>query len=103
MSAYNTVSIKRLVPCRRCGDTGEIKVQFAYGDTQQHSYAMGDKISWGGNDVGVPTDGKVLLLGTPEHCPTCGIDIPEEYVLCVENGRLADYRLATPADIRELQ
>lgn len=47
MSAYNTVSIKRLVPCRRCGDTGEIKVQFAYGDTQQHSYAMGDKISWG--------------------------------------------------------
>jgi len=103
MSAYNTVSVKRLVPCRRCGDAGVIKVQFAYGDTQQYSYAMGDEIKWGGNDVGTPTDGKVLLLGTPEYCRTCGIDIPEEYVLCVDKGRLADYRLATPADIRELE
>jgi hypothetical protein len=43
MSAYNTVKVKRLVPCRRCGDAGVIKVQFAYGDTQQYSYSMGDK------------------------------------------------------------
>jgi hypothetical protein len=44
MSAYNTVEVKRLVPCRRCGDAGVIKVQFAYGDTQQYSYSMGDEI-----------------------------------------------------------
>lgn len=103
MGAYNTVSVKRLVPCRRCGDTGVIKLQFAYGDTQQYSYNMGDEIKWGGNDVGTLTSGEVLLLGTPEYCPTCGIDIPEEYVLRVENGRLAGYRLATPADVSKLE
>jgi len=93
MSAYNTVEVKRLVPCRRCGDAGVIKVQFAYGDTQQYSYSMGDEIKWGGNDVGTPTDRKVQLLGTPEYCPTCGLNIPEEYVICVDKGRLADCRL----------
>ena len=103
MSAYNTVSVKRLVSCRRCGDAGVIKVQFAYGDTQQYSYSMGDEIKWGGNDVGTQTDEKVQLLATPEYCPTCGIDIPEEYVVCVDKGRLAGYRLAIPEDVRKLE
>jgi hypothetical protein len=64
---------------------------------------MGDKIIWGGNDVGVPSDSIVRLLGTPEYCPNCGIDIPEEYVICIEHERLAGYRLATPEDIRKLE
>jgi hypothetical protein len=103
MSAYNTVTVKRLIPCRRCGDDGEIQLQFAYGDTQQYSYAMGDEIRWGGNAVGTPTNDEVCVLATPEYCLKCGIDIPEEYVLCVDKGRLAGYRLATPADIRKLE
>lgn len=102
MGAFNTVSLKRLLPCERCGDEGFIEVQFKYGDTQQHHYQMGDKILWGGNDIGTPNKGEVALLGTPEYCGVCGLPVPEEYVLLVINGYLGTYRLASPDDIAQL-
>lgn len=99
MGAFNTVTLKRLIPCVRCGDTGYIDVQFKYGDTQQYHYVLGDCIVWGGNDVGEPEGGNVAVLGTPEYCKVCGLEISEEYVIDIVSGCLADYRLATPEDM----
>lgn len=103
MGAFNTVEVVRLIPCPRCGDTGLINVQFAYGDTQQYRYSMGDQIRWGGNNVGEPGLGEVRILGTPEYCRVCGMGIDTEYVLVVENGKIARYELATAKDIAELE
>lgn len=103
MAAFNTVSVKRLVPCTRCGDEGSIEVQFAYGDTQQLHYGMGDEIRWGGNDVGDRDAEHVFILGTPEYCRRCGVLVPEEYVLHIKQNRLVDYRLATPEDVATLE
>lgn len=93
----------RIIPCPRYGDTGLIDVQFAYGDTQQCRYLIGDQIRWGRNDVGEPGQGEVRILGTPEYCRVCGMGIETEYVLVVENGKIVRYELATAKDIAELE
>jgi hypothetical protein len=102
MGAYKTVTVTRLVPCPRCDDMGQIQLQFTYDMTQQLRYALGDEIVWGANDIGVPSAGEVDLLGTPECCATCGLDVAEEYVISAIGGRLASYRLATPEDVAPL-
>ena len=89
MAAYNTVTVKRLVPCARCNDDGIIQLQFAYGDTYQHHYQLGDTVSWGGNDFGVPAVDRLEILAYPESCPVCGTDISGEYVLIMEAFFLA--------------
>lgn len=103
MGAYNTVDVVRLIPCPRCGDTGWIAVQFAYGDTQQYIYSIGDAIRWGGNDIGRRTDTEVDVLGTPEYCGTCGLEIDGEYVLSINRARLVGYRLASRQDVATLE
>jgi len=102
MGAYNTVDVVRLAPCPRCGDTGLVAVQFAYGDTQQYSYKIGDLIRWGGNDIGEFTQKSVRILGTPEYCRKCGFEVEGEYVLVVDCGKLARYEQATARDVAEL-
>ena len=103
MGAFNTVEVVRIDPCLRCGDAGLIAVQFAYGDTQQYAYSIGDAIRWGGNDIGEPIQGEVRVLGTPEHCRVCGLDVEDEYVLVIENDRIVRYEKAAAQDIAELQ
>lgn len=103
MSAFNTVDVIRLEPCPRCGDTGAIAVQFAYGDTQQHSYSIGDTLSWGGNDIGERGRSEVSVLGTPEYCRVCGLAVEGEYVLIISNDRIVGYRKASLEDIAELE
>jgi hypothetical protein len=103
VAAYNTVSVKRLIPCQRCDDASMIRVQFAYGDTWQHHYELGDVIMWGGNDVGAPVEGHLEVLAYPEACPTCGLDTDGEYVLSISDGRLTEARLANAADVAWLE
>ena len=62
--------------------------QFAYGDTQQYSYSIGDAISWGGNDIGEKGRSEVSVLGTPEYCRVCGLAVEGEYVLIIRNNRI---------------
>jgi hypothetical protein len=102
MGAFNTVDVERLTPCPRCGDTGSISIQFAYGDVQQHRYSVGDQLMWGGNDVGSISSGTTRILGTPEYCRRCGLPVDGEYVLQIRDGRLADYEIATPEDVAQL-
>lgn len=36
---------------------------FKYGDSWQHHYVLGDKLNWGGNDVGEPGHKLVVVVG----------------------------------------
>jgi hypothetical protein len=118
MGLYNAVSLKRLIPCPRCGHDGDIEVQFSYGDTYLLHYKLGDTIRWSGGDtdVGKPDLGAVEILGYPEWCPVCGLDVegdyaltgdPDqhmaEYVLTVQDGRITGYRQATAADVERTE
>jgi hypothetical protein len=72
MSAFNTVV--GLALCPQCGRSAEFEVQVKYGDTWQYCYAVGDKVRWGGNDVGTPGHKRVLVEGIGGPCPLCRAD-----------------------------
>ena len=74
MGAYNTVVLPNDEQCPRCGSVIRRRVQFKYGDTRQHDYVVGDRLLWGGDDVGIPAT-LVKVLGYPEDCPVCGYDL----------------------------
>ena len=50
MSAFNTVTVEQV--CPRCQNRIQVRVQFKYGDTWQNEYRLGDRLRWGGNDIG---------------------------------------------------
>jgi hypothetical protein len=72
MSAFNILNSD--VQCSSCGQIYEGKIQFKFGDTWQFHYRIGDKIRWGGNDIGKPGISKVKVYGILEstECPICG-------------------------------
>jgi hypothetical protein len=72
MAAYNEVVRAGEEVCPRCGSKIHRVVQFKYGDTWQHHYAVGDRLDWGGNDVGEPGHKLVVVVGYPGECPICG-------------------------------
>lgn len=102
MSAFNTVSVQRLTPCERCGDATEIGLQYAYGDTWQYHYKLGDYIQWGGNDRGTPSD-EIEFVAYPEDCPICGLLSVKDYVITIRKNQIVAYRLALPDDIPRLE
>jgi hypothetical protein len=69
MSAFNTV--RGTAACPRCGRTSEAEVQFKYGNTWQYSYRLGDRLRWGGNDIGSPGRKLVVAEGVGGPCPFC--------------------------------
>jgi hypothetical protein len=86
MGAFNTVS--GTVPCPSCGAVVDVEVQFKYGNTWQFAYKIGEKLRWGGLDVGGPGLGHVVVDGVVEQiCPKCALDEWEVYVH-VENDRI---------------
>lgn len=89
MSAYNTVVLPAAEKCPRCGSLIRRRIQFKYGDTRQHDYTIGDRIMWGGNDVGEPAV-LVKVLGYPEGCPVCGDDLGGVFDVIVRNGVIED-------------
>lgn len=72
MSAYNEVVGIETEQCPRCQSIIQRPVQFKYGDSWQHQYSVGDRIKWGGNDIGEPGHLLVVVLGYPGECPVCG-------------------------------
>lgn len=67
MGAFNRLRAE--ARCPNCGQTMKQVIQFKFGDTWQYDYDLGDTLRWGGNDVGRPGLGKVIVLGTGEECP----------------------------------
>jgi hypothetical protein len=72
VSAYNEVVRPVLEICPRCNSEIQRLVQFKYGDSWQHHFAVGDHLTWGGNDVGEPGHELVVAAGYPDECPVCG-------------------------------
>jgi hypothetical protein len=120
MGLYSTVTVKRLTSCPRCGHDGDILVQIHYGDIYTHhddnSYKIGDLIQWGEHNEGAPAEGTVEILGYPEPCPVCGLEIDgeyaltgdpgqhmAEYVLTIQDGRITAYRQATAEDVKRIE
>lgn len=71
MGTFNTLVAD--IECENCGNTFEGKIQFKFGDTWQYVYKIGDKIKWGGNDIGKPGMRNVKVYGILENdtCPNC--------------------------------
>src|SRR5690348_4189005 len=87
MGAYNTVS--GTLACPSCGDEVDIVVQFKYGNTWQFEYKIGEKLRWGGLDVGEPGRGHVVADGIVEQaCPKCRMRKEWNVYLHVENNRI---------------
>src|SRR5438093_10137976 len=72
MPAYNEVVRTDEEVCPRCHSKIHRTVQFKYGDVWQHRYVLGDKLEWGGNDVGEAGHRLVIVVGYPGECPVCG-------------------------------
>jgi hypothetical protein len=107
MGLYSVVMVTRLAPCPRCGHDGDIRVQIHYGNVHSHrgadAYRIGDLITWGDYSEGVPAAGTTEILGYPEWCPVCGLEIDGDYVLTIQDGRITGYRPAQAADVQRLE
>lgn len=97
MTAFNTLQVR--IACSRCGAPYRAEVQFRYGDTWQHVYAVGDRLSWGGNDVGVPGAGRVRVEGLAGPCPACGTFV--EVDIFIEQDVIAGAAPTQDRDERE--
>lgn len=86
MGSFNTLISE--VQCPNCNNVYEGRIQFKYGDTWQFIYKLGDKITWGGNDIGIPGSTKVKAYGTLEN-DTCSIchqnNFNNEFDIYIEN------------------
>jgi hypothetical protein len=71
MSAFNVVVTN--IPCPRCAQTVQLRVQFKYGARYGFNYREGDTLKWGMNDHGHPGRARVVLRGYGERCPKCGV------------------------------
>jgi hypothetical protein len=83
VGAYNIVQAN--VDCPNCHQAVTKNVQFKYGDCYLHTYALGDRLDWGGNDEGHAGVGRVRVLAMPEPCPDCNFFGDEYYDVVIEH------------------
>lgn len=77
-----------MLPIMFCREMYPSQIQFKFGDTWQFQYQMGDKIKWGGNDIGKSGIHKVKVYGILEssQCPICGmLNGLNEFDINIEN------------------
>lgn len=82
MSAFNTVTLSW--PDPKSGRTMELRVQFKFGDTWQHEYREGDRLKWGGNDIGPQKARYVVVDGALEGMPPEGMG--EDFEVHIRDG-----------------
>jgi hypothetical protein len=87
MSAFNVVRAELI--CPNCRKLSEVPVQFKYGSTWQREYAIGDVLSWGKNDIGVPGHETVVADAAAGPCPRCRYDGDWDVEVQIERDRLA--------------
>jgi len=82
MSAFNTVTVAIIDP--ETGNSTPLRIQFKFGDTWQYQYQIGDKLKWGGNDIG-PRDAKhVVVDGVLEGQSPTGVG--EDFEVHIRDG-----------------
>lgn len=84
MGAFNT--LKTTIKCRECNQAYSADIQFKFGDTWQNEYRIGDKILWGGNDIGTRNLPKVKVYGVLSNikCPICKKAQCDEFDIIIE-------------------
>jgi hypothetical protein len=92
MAAYNEVVRTEEEVCPRCNSKIHRTVQFKYGDSWQHHYVVGDKLDWGGNDIGEPGHKVVVVAGYPSGCPVCGHTPDMTYDVTLRDDVLSEVR-----------
>jgi endogenous inhibitor of DNA gyrase (YacG/DUF329 family) len=93
MGAYNI--LHTTVDCPSCKREVNVAIQFKFGDTYQHEYALGDEVCWGGNDIGPMGKSHVVVDGVAEEpCPRCGQAAERDFYIHVEIGRFTRADLA---------
>lgn len=99
MGAYNI--LKTEIQCNHCKKLFLGNIQFKFGDTWQNVYSIGEKIKWGGADIGQPGNNKVKVYGILEEqkCPACWLPLGYEYDIIIEKDII---NLVTPlADLKD--
>ena len=89
------------IKCSKCDNIYEGRVQFKYGHTRQLEYKIGDKLQWGGNDIGESGAKKVKVYGILEsdQCPRCSeLNTANEFDIIVEDGIIIDLAPMTVYD-----
>lgn len=86
MGVFNTV--RGVANCPSCGHGVEVVAQFQYGDTWLHEYRIGDRLQWGGNQVGEPGAKRAIVDAWAEGCSWCGYQGDWRLHLIVENDIL---------------
>lgn len=72
MGAFNTLLANATCPV--CKKISMFDLQFKFGDTWQHKYEVGQRLKWGGNDIGTSGLSKVAVEAIGDPCPNCGTD-----------------------------
>lgn len=70
MGAFNTLIANTTCPV--CGTNANFELQFKFGNTWQYQYEIGERLRWGGNDIGTPGYKQVLVEAIGGPCPHCG-------------------------------
>jgi len=89
MGAFNILITN--IRCANCNNHYEAKIQFKYGDTWQFEYRLGDKLLWGGNDIGKSDTSNVKVYGILEndHCPLCKEEnLNDEFDIIVQDDKI---------------
>jgi hypothetical protein len=83
MSAFNVVTVT--TACPGCQSPVPVRIQFKYGNTWQYEYKVGNRLKWGGNDIGKPGYRRVVVDGVAEKCPNCGYNDERNFYVFVEH------------------
>ena len=94
MSAYKT--LHAVIECPACGNRSEQVLQFKFGETRQHKYAIGDKLRWGHNNVGRPGLTRVEVSAVTEACPVCNTS-GQDFVVTIEDDTITGVERAPKA------
>lgn len=70
MSAFNILEAS--AKCPNCSVQSDFEIQFKYGNTWQLKYKIGEKLEWGGNDIGKQDAKEVFIEGIGGPCSNCG-------------------------------
>lgn len=87
MGAFNV--LRTTCPCPSCTRVVPVAIQFKFGDTYQHEYAIGDAVRWGGNALGHAGAIHVVVDGVADGpCPDCGYACDRDFYVHVEQDRI---------------
>ncbi|PCJ61926.1 MAG: hypothetical protein COA79_06420 [Planctomycetota bacterium] len=91
MSRFNRIFFSH--KCSECKQAVTFNVQFRYGELDDHSYTLGDRIKWGTNNKGDARHSHVIVDGMG-FCPKCRGTAG--FIVKIHNNLIADVSFSIP-------